>query len=966
MADLSYNVKVNTADAQRSLNGLKSALGGLAAAFSIRAVVRFADGVANLQNKLRTVSKDTKDVERQFAAIVAIANSSRSSLDAVGDLYFKIARAAQDLGVSQRDAATITDTVAKALQLSGASASEASSAITQLGQALGSGLLRGEELNAILENAPVLATMLAKELGVTVGQLRKLGSEGKLTGDLVAQAFIRANVAVNDQFGKTLPTISQSFTKLQTSISVIFAQLEKDTGVFAKLANAIISVAQSLATFATFLSNNGEAIMALVKITGTLLAAYLAVHKGVKIVQAAQTALIATFGLMAGKTSLMVGIFGGAAVAARNFGKALGVMAAGPAKLTKVGYAIAGIGAAMRVLLRFAGVVGLFLAIAQAVDYLIKRFTGFSIIDEVIDKFKALAKWMNWFSEETKNTDTALQDSLGALKTDTTATEANSEAKKKAAKDAADLAKKIRDLRAELVRAAQDYGNQANELERSLSIQNKLIGASQLKKDLDAAARQAESAYFSEAQRLQDALASAKRSANEEERAQIPLLLEQLAKLDRRYADNLDTIKRLVVEQEDLNRARNMEVFALEAQERVTDQLSRIQNESARVGLTNIQKKYLDIRDAADESAKAAIRAEEARRGESLNAAEVEAYYSAARRGIDNVYAAQRRLNEQSRSFSTGWRQAFNDYVDSATDASKQAARLFEKFTSGIEDALVDFTKTGKLNWKKFVADMSEELLRSQIRKTIAGLGQKFGLGDLFGGSTPGSSPSNPMYAAIVGGGGGVGGALAGVMGGGKSGEPSLLSKIGSSISGLFGGGKDASGKEKPSLLSRAGSAISGLFGGSKPPGGVGPTQPSILQRAGSAISGLFGGSKPGQPSLLSRAGSAISGLFSSGKSKGGGILDSVVKGAKSLFGGFFANGGTLPRGKFGVVGERGPELISGPGQITPLQGMGGSTNVTYNIQAVDAASFQALVARDPSFIHAVAMQGARGIPARR
>jgi tape measure domain-containing protein len=564
MADLSYNVKVNTADAQRSLNGLKSALGGLAAAFGIREIVQFADGIANLQNKLRTISSDTADVQRQFRAIAAIADSSRSSLGAVGDLYFKIARAAQDLGVSQRDAATITDTVAKSLQLSGASAAEASSAITQLGQALGSGLLRGEELNAILESAPVLATMLAKELGVTVGQLRKLGSEGKLTGDLVAQAFIRANGAVNDQFGKTLPTISQSFTKLQTTLGVIFQQLEADTGVFADLSNAIISVAQSLATFAKFVSDNGEGIMTLVKILGSLLAAYLAVSKGVKIVQGVQTALIATFGLMAGKTSLMVGIFGGAAAAARNFAKALGVVAAGPAALTKVGYAIAGIGAAMRVLLRFAGVVGVFIAIAQAANYLIKVLTGFDVIDWVIDKFKALAKWMGFFNEETKNTDTALKDSLAALKTDTTATAANSEAKKKAAKDAADLAKKIRDLRAELIRAAQDYGNQANELERSLSIQNKLIGASQLKQSIDAAQRQAESAYFSEAQRLQDALASAKRSANEEERAQIPLLLEQLAKLDRRYADNLDSIKRLVTEQENLNRARGMEVFALD------------------------------------------------------------------------------------------------------------------------------------------------------------------------------------------------------------------------------------------------------------------------------------------------------------------------------------------------------------------------------------------------------------------
>ena len=133
------------------------------------------------------------------------------------------------------------------------------------------------------------------------------------------------------------------------------------------------------------------------------------------------------------------------------------------------------------------------------------------------------------------------------------------------------------------------------------------------------------------------------------------------------------------------------------------------------------------------------------------------------------------------------------------------------------------------------------------------------------------------------------------------------------------------------------------------------------------SVSGMFSGIKGGGGSALKSIGSAVSSVFSSGKSKGGGILDSIVSGAKSLFGGFFANGGTLPRGKFGIVGERGPELISGPGQITPLQGMGGgSTMVTYNIQAVDAASFQALVARDPGFIHAVAMQGARGIPAKR
>jgi hypothetical protein len=72
-----------------------------------------------------------------------------------------------------------------------------------------------------------------------------------------------------------------------------------------------------------------------------------------------------------------------------------------------------------------------------------------------------------------------------------------------------------------------------------------------------------------------------------------------------------------------------------------------------------------------------------------------------------------------------------------------------------------------------------------------------------------------------------------------------------------------------------------------------------------------------------------------------------------------------IPAGTFGVTGERGPELVTGPATITPLSALGGS-NVTYNINAVDASSFKQMVARDPQFIHAVATQGARSVPGRR
>jgi hypothetical protein len=105
----------------------------------------------------------------------------------------------------------------------------------------------------------------------------------------------------------------------------------------------------------------------------------------------------------------------------------------------------------------------------------------------------------------------------------------------------------------------------------------------------------------------------------------------------------------------------------------------------------------------------------------------------------------------------------------------------------------------------------------------------------------------------------------------------------------------------------------------------------------------------------------AVGDLFGGGGDSGGWLSD-LASGIGSLFGGFFADGGQLGAGKFGIAGENGPEMISGPATITP---MGGSTNVTYNINAVDAASFKSMIAADPSFIHAVAQQGGRGVPRR-
>jgi tape measure domain-containing protein len=95
--------------------------------------------------------------------------------------YSSISRATQDLGVSSEQTLRLTETLAKAITISGVSAQSANAAMIQLSQGLSSGTLRGEELNSIMEQTPRVARALAQGLGVGIGALREMGKEGKLT-----------------------------------------------------------------------------------------------------------------------------------------------------------------------------------------------------------------------------------------------------------------------------------------------------------------------------------------------------------------------------------------------------------------------------------------------------------------------------------------------------------------------------------------------------------------------------------------------------------------------------------------------------------------------------------------------------------------------------------------------------------------------------------------------------------------
>lgn len=205
----------------RSINKLGGSfpkvLAGLSTAISVEAVRRYADAWTNASNKIVAAGVKIGNADTTTEAIADIAQRSRSDFEAVADLYARLTRSTKDFNASQRDVAKVTETVAKALKLSGASSAEAQSTLVQLGQGLGSGKLQGDELRSLLENAPVIARAISKEFGVAVGALKELGAEGALTAERVFKALKDAAPEIEEQFAKTTATTADALKSLEAA-----------------------------------------------------------------------------------------------------------------------------------------------------------------------------------------------------------------------------------------------------------------------------------------------------------------------------------------------------------------------------------------------------------------------------------------------------------------------------------------------------------------------------------------------------------------------------------------------------------------------------------------------------------------------------------------------------------------------------------------------------------------------------
>lgn len=271
---------------------LKTAMAAVAGSMIVREFVQISDEMSLMNSRLKKATDSMAEFAAQQKALHAIARDTHADIKETIDLYAKLAPALKNIGKSTEDTNNMVSSFTKALQLGGASAEEAAAAIKQFGQAMGSGALRGDEFNSIAEASPTLLRYMAEGLGVNVGKLRELGSEGKLTAEALSSAFEKVKNRIDSDFAQMPVTVGKAFTDLRTEINLIVGNINEVSGATQTISGAITSFANALKENKDTIVGVVSGIGTLVKHLGILGGTYLAV-KGSMAAYAAMTKTVA-------------------------------------------------------------------------------------------------------------------------------------------------------------------------------------------------------------------------------------------------------------------------------------------------------------------------------------------------------------------------------------------------------------------------------------------------------------------------------------------------------------------------------------------------------------------------------------------------------------------------------------------------------------------------------------------------
>ncbi len=281
--------------------GIRQLVGQMAGIVTVGAAISKMDAYTGLQNRLKLVTDSQVELNTAMNDTFGIAQKTASSWDSVAMVYQRFADNADRLNITMAQTSALTETVSKAISVSGGSAASAEAALIQFGQALASGVLRGEEFNSIAEQAPGLLKAIAMGMDTNIGSLRAMAAEGKITGDELVKALSKAKPYIDDLFNKTDFTIAQSFTQLSNEITKFVGAAGAGSGAAAGLSAAISGLANNLSTIANIAVIGGVALL-----TKTIAAQTVAIYGSITASVARRSTLLAELAAQAAASTAEV------------------------------------------------------------------------------------------------------------------------------------------------------------------------------------------------------------------------------------------------------------------------------------------------------------------------------------------------------------------------------------------------------------------------------------------------------------------------------------------------------------------------------------------------------------------------------------------------------------------------------------------------------------------------------------
>ena len=263
-------------EAAGGLGKIGTLLAGFATVSFAKSLLDTADAMQSINSQVRQVVSSESEYLAVQRQLLDVANNTRASLESTSSLYVSTSRALKDYGYTQQEILQFTEATNNAMTIGGVGAQQQAAALMQLSQALGSGVLQGDEFKSIAEAAPILLDTIAEYMGKSRAEIKKLGSEGQLTADVIFKAISGASEKFGEQAAKMPMTMGQALTVFSNNWQSMVSKLLNDSGAMSGIASIIKLIADNLNLVVPIMAGFAVAIAAAVAPTLALNLALLA------------------------------------------------------------------------------------------------------------------------------------------------------------------------------------------------------------------------------------------------------------------------------------------------------------------------------------------------------------------------------------------------------------------------------------------------------------------------------------------------------------------------------------------------------------------------------------------------------------------------------------------------------------------------------------------------------------------